>query len=171
MPGRRSKLLVLVVIFFAYSAMRGVQSLFLHDQSAGDIVHENVGLLPQYFVATIGLTILSAAAAVLLWHRHPLGLYVGLVTLTFGLVELLLELEVVASDLEIARHAYSSSRNARGLSLAPGRLDQVVTPATVAWARKFAFWVTGIATGCLLLGWFRSAPARPVRTGRDFFEG
>lgn len=34
MAGRRSKLLILVALYFAYLAVRGVEDLLLHDRSA-----------------------------------------------------------------------------------------------------------------------------------------
>jgi hypothetical protein len=162
MAGRRSKLLILVAFYFAYLAARGIEDLLLHDQSAGYIVHANVGLLPHYLGASIALTALAAASAVLLWKRHPLGLYIGLVTLALGLVEFLLELEVWASDLDLAKQAYAINRSARGFPIAPGLLDEMFTPTGIYVVRTVALWMTGLPILLLLVGWSRSSPARRV---------
>ena len=127
------KLVLLLWVWFMWSAGKGLEALARHSATSDFYALASAGVSGLFFPMGITVVSLSALAAYCIWKPRPWTLRIVFVALGAGLLQNAITFGCAIRDLPGVREAYARGREARGLRVREEALDLMFT-VQGAWA-------------------------------------
>lgn len=127
---KRPKTIVLLIIFFAWSFLKGMELLVRGSSTADRILYDEVGVgwLAVSLLTVIAL--LDLAAVRYLIKPAPIGRVVCLASIGLSAVQTSIGFAIARAHPDVARRAFVVSRESRGLPIRAEAIDAAVDPTT-----------------------------------------
>lgn len=130
---KRSKTLWVLLLFFAWAALKSAGSLYGADSVTDYALLKTVGLGAVFYVVSIPLMLGEGLTALLLFAKRSQAYVVGCVVIIAECVNGLFTSAVAALNPDTAKSLYVASRAARGMSERPdSQLDFMRSPMGIA---------------------------------------
>lgn len=125
---KRPKTILLLIVVFGWSLLKGIELLVRGSSTADRILYEEVGLgwLAVSLLTIIAL--LDLAAVRYLIKPAPLGRLVCLASIGLSAIQTSIGFVVARLNPDVARRAFIVSRESRGLSVQAEAIDAALEP-------------------------------------------
>jgi hypothetical protein len=142
----------LVALFLLWSSLRALWSVLLAETNPNYRLASELGFGLLFVGGQMVYTLLGVTGAAAVWWRWRNAMPLATAALAVYTAMTLSGLLQMRANPVAARNAYAASREARGLPLPPGRLDELFSPA----GQKLAWGIGAVlCLGPLGLLWWR----------------
>jgi hypothetical protein len=147
---KRSKMLWILSILFAWGTVMRLSALFRADSVTDYGLMKLVGLGALFYIMNMPLIIGQGLTTFLLFTKRVEAHFVGYVVIIAGCIYSLLVYALTSSNIRAARSLYAASRNARGMTEIPqSALDLMISPGGVIFGILFTLAWTQLMVACI----------------------
>lgn len=156
--------IIVLIVWCLWTVSRDVMSLFPSADSVDRAVYEANGLGIVFFGLAIIAMMLQVATIYFLFKPAKIGLYVGLATVLWCVLQNFAATVFIISNLDGAKVAFTASRTARGLSVEPELYDLMFTPVAMMGLLALSVLVNAIVAFLFLLNrrYFSAGDRSPI---------
>lgn len=152
---KKTPTIIILIVWFIWSTGRDLNALIRPTSTTDFYIFSSNGLAALSLFFAIGVFLLDAATVWYLFNPRPTGFYVALSALALLLIQSIVSVSLMVSDLSGVRQAYVVGRRARGLSVKrPEALDMMFTPVAMYVILTVLLLITAVVA--FLIVWNRS---------------
>jgi hypothetical protein len=127
---KRPKTVLLLIVIFGWSFVKGIDLLIRGSSTADRILYDGIGL-GWLAVSLLGvIALLDLAAVRYLIKPAPIGRFVCLASIGLSAVQTSIGFVIARAYPDVARRAFIVSRESRGLPVQPDAIEAVLDPTT-----------------------------------------